>query len=204
MLLRLILALLMVALAMPAMASHGCHDDMPAVTVASHMMTKSAPMPMGKHDGTAAEHVCAGCIPPSTWRSNVPASRVLTQAIVGSATISGVVRLPLAELWEHHGAAACIERETFDAYFSGVDEGYAILLQDVKPFARQVSAAALKAQFVMSEFKLLIDTNVFIGLEDPRRVDPAAAEIVRKCGEHAVAIFVHEAALQDIARDKDQ
>ncbi|MBP7702192.1 MAG: GNAT family N-acetyltransferase [Phenylobacterium sp.] len=56
----------------------------------------------------------------------------------------------------------------------------------------------------MSEFKLLIDTNVFIGLEDPKRVDPAAAEIVRKCGEHAVSIFVHQAALQDIARDKDQ
>jgi GNAT superfamily N-acetyltransferase len=56
----------------------------------------------------------------------------------------------------------------------------------------------------MSEFKLLIDTNVFIGLEDPKRVDPASAEIVRKCGEHAVGIFVHEAALLDIARDKDQ
>jgi GNAT superfamily N-acetyltransferase len=56
----------------------------------------------------------------------------------------------------------------------------------------------------MSEFKLLIDTNVFIGLEDPKRVDPASAEIVRKCGEHAVGIFVHEAALLDIERDKDQ
>lgn len=56
----------------------------------------------------------------------------------------------------------------------------------------------------MSDFKLLIDTNVFIGLEDPRRVDPASAELVRKCGEHAVDVFVHEAALLDIARDKDE
>jgi GNAT superfamily N-acetyltransferase len=55
----------------------------------------------------------------------------------------------------------------------------------------------------MSEFKLLIDTNVFIGLEDPKRVDPASAEIVRKCGEHAVSVFVHDVALVDIARDKD-
>jgi len=70
-----------------------------------------------------------------------------TQAIVGSATISGVVRLPLAELWEQHGAAACIDRQTFDGYFCGLDEGYAILLEDVKPFARQVSAAALKEKF---------------------------------------------------------
>jgi GNAT superfamily N-acetyltransferase len=55
----------------------------------------------------------------------------------------------------------------------------------------------------MSDFKLLIDTNVFIGLEDTRRVDPASAELVRKCGQHAIDVFVHEAALLDIARDKD-
>ena len=55
----------------------------------------------------------------------------------------------------------------------------------------------------MGEFKLLIDTNVFIGLEDTKQINPASAEIVRKCGEHAVGIFVHEAALLDIARDRD-
>jgi GNAT superfamily N-acetyltransferase len=55
----------------------------------------------------------------------------------------------------------------------------------------------------MSESKLLIDTNVFIGLEDPRQVDPASAEIVRKCNEHAVSLFVHEASLRDIARDRN-
>ena len=40
-------------------------------------------------------------------------------------------------------------------------------------------------------------------LEDPKQVDPASAEIVRKCGEYSVGLFVHEAALRDIARDKD-
>jgi ribosomal protein S18 acetylase RimI-like enzyme len=55
----------------------------------------------------------------------------------------------------------------------------------------------------MSAFKLLIDTNVFIGLEDPKRVDPALAELVRKCAEFTVGVFVHEAALADISRDKD-
>lgn len=70
-----------------------------------------------------------------------------TQAIVGSARISGVRRLQLGDLWEQYGDAACIDRETFDAYFSGLSEGYAILLQDVKPFARHVAGADLKEQF---------------------------------------------------------
>jgi len=55
----------------------------------------------------------------------------------------------------------------------------------------------------MSTSKLLIDTNVFIGLEDPKQVDPASAEIVRNCSEYTVGLFVHEAALRDIARDRD-
>ena len=76
MLLRLILGLLIAALAMPAMAKSGCHDDVPAAVAMSHH-AMSTPMPMSKHDGTAAEHVCAGCIPPSTWRSGVIARAVL-------------------------------------------------------------------------------------------------------------------------------
>lgn len=73
MMLRPLLALLMVALAMPAMAQRGCHDDMTAtVTMTPPAMATSMPMPLGRHDSTAAEHVCAGCIPPATWRSNVP------------------------------------------------------------------------------------------------------------------------------------
>lgn len=70
-----------------------------------------------------------------------------TRAIVGSASISGVKRLRLDALWEQHGDAACIDRESFDGYFTGLDEGYAILLEDVQPFAQHVAAAALKEQF---------------------------------------------------------
>jgi predicted acetyltransferase len=55
----------------------------------------------------------------------------------------------------------------------------------------------------MNEFKLLIDTNIFIGLEDPKEVDPGLAELSRKCSEHRVRIFIHEAAVKDVARDKD-
>ena len=84
MLLRLILGMLIAALAMPAMAKSGCHDDMPAaVAISDHAM--SIPMPMSKHDGTAAEHVCAGCIPPSTWRSGLIAHAALP-AVMPSIT----------------------------------------------------------------------------------------------------------------------
>jgi predicted transcriptional regulator len=70
-----------------------------------------------------------------------------TRAIIGSASISGVRRLQLKDLWDQHGDAACIDRETFDAYFSGLAEGYAILLEDVRQFERHVAAADLKERF---------------------------------------------------------
>jgi predicted transcriptional regulator len=70
-----------------------------------------------------------------------------TQAIVGSASIQCVYKLQLDELWDRYGAAACIDRETFDAYFVGLDEGYAILLQDARPFTQKVAASELKKRF---------------------------------------------------------
>jgi hypothetical protein len=90
MLLRLILGILIAALAMPAMAKSGCHDDMPATVAMNH---RAMSMPMSKHDGTANEHVCAGCIPPSTWRSGV-----ITRAALPSATpaVARIAKLDLA------------------------------------------------------------------------------------------------------------
>jgi len=82
MLLRLILGVLIAALAMPAMAQSGCHDDMPAAVMSAHHAMST---PMSKHDGTATEHVCAGCIPPSTWRAGV-----ITRAVLSSALSPGM------------------------------------------------------------------------------------------------------------------
>jgi hypothetical protein len=55
----------------------------------------------------------------------------------------------------------------------------------------------------VTDRKLLIDTNVFIGLEDQREVAPEAAELVQLCNQHSIHVFVHEAALADIGRDTD-
>lgn len=55
----------------------------------------------------------------------------------------------------------------------------------------------------MSAPKYLIDTNVFIGLEDSKEVSPEFASIQQLASKHGVGIFVHEVARDDIARDKD-
>lgn len=55
----------------------------------------------------------------------------------------------------------------------------------------------------MSNFKVLIDTNVFIGLEDAKHVASDFAELVRRCGKYGVRIFIHEASVRDIMRDRD-
>jgi GNAT superfamily N-acetyltransferase len=55
----------------------------------------------------------------------------------------------------------------------------------------------------MNNFKLLIDTNVVIGLEDAQPVQASLAELVRLSGEHAVGLFVDGANYDDVGRDKD-
>ena len=55
----------------------------------------------------------------------------------------------------------------------------------------------------MSNYKLLIDTNVFIGLEDAKLIDFGFSDFYRGCLQHKVSMFVHEAAIEDISRDKD-
>ena len=53
----------------------------------------------------------------------------------------------------------------------------------------------------MTDRKLLIDTNVFIGLENQHEVAPEFAQLLQLCNQHSVHVFVHEAAFADIARD---
>jgi len=55
----------------------------------------------------------------------------------------------------------------------------------------------------MTGRKLLIDTNVFIGLEDQKEVAPELASMVQLCNQHGVHIFIHETAVEDVNRDKD-
>ncbi|MBY3213481.1 GNAT family N-acetyltransferase [Rhizobium laguerreae] len=55
----------------------------------------------------------------------------------------------------------------------------------------------------MRQQSYLIDTNILIGLEDYRAVEAAYAKFSSLAAAHKVNVFVHEAARDDIARDKD-
>jgi rRNA-processing protein FCF1 len=57
--------------------------------------------------------------------------------------------------------------------------------------------------FIRSNIKIIIDTNVIIGLEDAGEVKVALADFVRKAAENDLKVFVHEASKKDIERDKD-
>jgi hypothetical protein len=56
----------------------------------------------------------------------------------------------------------------------------------------------------MDNFKLLVDTNIVIGLEDPQPVQASLAELVRLCSAYSVGLFVDGANYDDIARDPNQ
>ena len=55
----------------------------------------------------------------------------------------------------------------------------------------------------MSSQNYLIDTNVFIGLEDDQKVDEEVASLLALANKHSVNVFIHEAAKDDIARDSN-
>ena len=55
----------------------------------------------------------------------------------------------------------------------------------------------------MAGFKILIDTNVVIGLEDARPVEESFAEIARLSSEHKVELFIDSATYDDVARDQN-
>jgi predicted transcriptional regulator len=68
-------------------------------------------------------------------------------AIVGYARIKHVLKLPVSMIWKEHGAAACISKDEFDAYFSSLSEGFVIVFESVQPLKKQIKAIDLRAQF---------------------------------------------------------
>jgi predicted transcriptional regulator len=68
-------------------------------------------------------------------------------AVVGYACIKNVLKLPVSRIWKEHGAAACVSKGEFDAYFAGLRDGFAIVFESVQPLKKLVTAGDLQAQF---------------------------------------------------------
>jgi predicted transcriptional regulator len=69
------------------------------------------------------------------------------RAVVGFARIEYVLKLPVSRIWKEHSDAACISRHEFDAYFSGLAAGFAIIFADVRSLKQQLKAADLLEKF---------------------------------------------------------
>jgi predicted transcriptional regulator len=70
-----------------------------------------------------------------------------TSALTGCARIQDVQRLAVPDLWKRHRSGACLHKKEFEDYFSGLDSGYAIVLNSAKPFPRPFSLPELRKRF---------------------------------------------------------
>lgn len=69
------------------------------------------------------------------------------KAMVGTALIRDVLKLPIEQIWTEFETTAFIERPLFDEYFDGLDHGYALVFEDVKSFSRPLPLHELREQF---------------------------------------------------------
>jgi predicted transcriptional regulator len=69
------------------------------------------------------------------------------QAIVGVARIKYVLKLPISRIWKEYGVAACVSKAEVAAYFSGLREGYVILLEGAQPLEPHVTIEDLYSRF---------------------------------------------------------
>lgn len=52
--------------------------------------------------------------------------------------------------------------------------------------------------------RILLDTNILIQTEDNKQVEVKFAELLKKCQQHSVSLYLHDGTIEDIKRDKDQ
>lgn len=70
-----------------------------------------------------------------------------TSALTGSAKIRAVQCMDLPTLWKTHRVGACLHKNEFDAYFSGLERGYAIILDSARALDRPVGLTELRERF---------------------------------------------------------
>ena len=70
-----------------------------------------------------------------------------TSALTGSAKIKAVQCTDLRTLWKTHRKGACLDKSDFEAYFAGLERGYAIILNSARPLERPVGLTELRKRF---------------------------------------------------------
>lgn len=69
------------------------------------------------------------------------------QAIIGSVSIKSIHHISVKEIWNKYSVAACVDKQDFDNYFSGLGKGYALVLGSVRRFRTAIKAAELSERF---------------------------------------------------------
>jgi predicted transcriptional regulator len=69
------------------------------------------------------------------------------KAMVGTASIRDVLKLPIEQIWTEFESAAFVERPAFEKYFEGLEEGFALVFDDVKSFSRPLPLSELRERF---------------------------------------------------------
>jgi predicted transcriptional regulator/DNA-binding XRE family transcriptional regulator len=69
------------------------------------------------------------------------------RAMIGSAKIASIQKLPVKDIWKRFGKVAHIERKDFENYFSGLKEGFAISFAGAQRFNRPLDLAELRERF---------------------------------------------------------
>ncbi len=70
-----------------------------------------------------------------------------TMALTGMAEIGSVTKLAKELIWENFSDQACIRRDDFDKYFSGIDAGYVISLNRARRLKRALELKELRERF---------------------------------------------------------
>ena len=69
------------------------------------------------------------------------------QAMVGSAEIAGVFKLPVADIWKRFSKVAHVKQDTFKKYFSGLEDGFALQFRNARAFSRPLELTELRKRF---------------------------------------------------------
>jgi predicted transcriptional regulator/DNA-binding XRE family transcriptional regulator len=85
------------------------------------------------------------------------------RAMIGSAKIVEVIKLPVPDIWRRFGKLAHIDRRHFNEYFDGANEGFAIRLTQARPFTRQLELTELRNRFGFEPPQSFIYANYHLG-----------------------------------------